>query len=482
MVEKYTSLVCRVTTVVAAVLLSLPAWAQSPALDPTFPPVQVTATNPVSGNVLPGTINDIVRQPDGKYIVGGNFTAINGVLASRLARLEANGTVDAAFTAACQANGPVNSLVVQPDGRVLVGGNFTTLAGSARVYLGRLLPSGELDPTFAPSSSESTSTFGVSCIQLQPNGQVLVVGMFNLRGTGFSEQQIVRLTGSNGHYDPSFQYTPPTADTSPHTILLQPDGKLLVAANGPSYRRAFMLVRLQPDGTVDNTFSALESTFTSELNSLALDAAGRIYTGGMFQNGLGNTFLRRYLPDGTVDFAFAYPRTISTVPYLGPIKSLAVQPNGRVLVAQAKVERVQPNGSFDTGFTPGIGGNIRRFLVQPNGAILIAGSALSGAGATSLIGLVRLLDANVLAVGPSVADARTTAWPVPAHETLNLRLDAESRPQRVQLLDALGRAVLTLEQPTASLMLPVAGLAAGTYHVQVEYANATRVIRRVVLY
>jgi uncharacterized delta-60 repeat protein len=482
MVKKHTSLVRRIVIMAAVMLLFSPAWAQTSALDPTFSAVQVTTTNPVSGAIVPGTINEVVRQPDGKYIIGGDFTAINGAPASRLARLEANGTVDAVFTAACAADGPVSSLVLQPDGRVLVGGRFTTLAGSTHAYVGRLLPTGGTDPLFSPTSSVGTATYGVSDIQLQSNGQLIVVGNFNMRGAGFSEQRIARLNGTNGQYDPSFQYAVPTSDTSPHTILLQPDGKLLVAANGPSYRRAFMLMRLQPNGTVDNTFSSLESSFTADLNGLALDAAGRIYAGGMFQDGPGNSLLRRYLPDGTLDSSFIYFRSFTVPPYVGSIKALAVQPNGRVLLAHSTAERTQPNGSLDAGFITGIGGGIRQFLVQPDGAIMIAGALLSGTGISNSVGLVRLLDANVLAVAPSVADTRTTAWPVPAHGTLNLRLDAASRPQRVQLLDVLGRPVLTINQPAATLALPVAGLAAGTYHVQVEYASAARVLRRVVVY
>ncbi|MBD2715168.1 T9SS type A sorting domain-containing protein [Microvirga sp. STR05] len=482
MAKNCISLVRNMGVMVAVTLLSLSAWAQQSIIDPTFPPIQATKLNSITGAVEASTINDIVRQPDGKYIIGGDFTAINGVAASRLARLEANGTLDAAFTAACATNGPVNSLALQPDGRLLVGGSFTTLAGSGRIYLGRLLPSGTLDSTFTPASSAIATSYGIAQVLIQPDAQLLVVGRVNMRGAGFSEQQIVRLNGTNGQYDPSFQYALPTPDTSPHTILIQPDGKILVAANGPSYRRAFMLIRLQPDGTIDTAFSPLESSVTADLNGLALDAAGRIYAGGMFQGSPGNSLLRRYLPDGTIDSSFGYFRSFTVPPYVGAVKALSVQPNGRVLLAHATVERVQSNGSADAGFITGIAGNVRRFLVQPDGAIMIAGAALSGVVTGSATSLVRVLDANVLGIMSSVADARTVAWPVPARETLNLRLDAGSRPQRVQLLDVLGQPVLTLEQPTDMLTLPVAGLAAGTYYVQVEYANAGRVLRRVVLY
>jgi uncharacterized delta-60 repeat protein len=423
----HTFLARRVVALLAVVLSNLPIWAQSSLIDPTFPPVQATVT--ANGTTAPGLINDVVRQADGKYIIGGDFTAINGVPASRIARLEANGTVDAAFTAASAANGSVNSLALLPDGRVLVGGTFTTLTGSPRIYVGRLLTSGALDPTFVPYTPATPAGTGVGKVLVQPDGQVLVSGVFNLRGAGYSNQQIVRLNGSTGQYDSSFEYTLPTPDTSPSTILLQPNGYVLVGGYGPSYRRAAMLARLKPDGTADGSFAGLESTFTSELNALALDNAGRIYAGGMFQNGPGNAFVRRYLPNGSIDNSFAYYVSSSqTILY---VKALAVQPNGRVLVGHTAAERVQPGGSSDASFLTGISGTVQRFLVQPDGAILIAGRALTGAGATSSVGLIRVLDTNVLHTEPSVAKARTAAWPVPAHNILYLSLDATSRPQRV---------------------------------------------------
>lgn len=473
----HTFLVRRVVVLLAVVLGSLPAWSQASIIDPTFPPVQATVV--VNGTTLPALVSDVVRQADGKYIIGGDFTAINGVPAARIARLAANGTVDAAFTAASAADGPVSSLALQPDGRLLVGGAFTTLGGSPRALLGRLLTSGAPDPTFAPYTPATTTGMSVGKVLVQPDGQVLASGTFNLRGVGYGTQRIVRLNGGNGQYDTSFEYTLPTPDTSPTTILLQPDGYVLVGGYGPSYRRAAMLARLKPDGTADTGFAGLESTFTSELNTLALDNAGRIYAGGMFQNGPGNAFVRRYLPNGTLDTSFAYyVPSNQNVMY---IKALAVQPNGRVLVGHTMAERVQPSGSADASFLAGIGGIIQRFLVQPDGAILIAGRSLTGTGATGPVGLLRLLDTNVLHTAPSAAQARTAAWPVPAHNVLYLSLDATHQPQRVQLLDALGRTVRTLNQPPATAALSVEGLSAGKYLVQVDYATAGRVVQRVVV-
>ena len=90
----------------------------------------------------------MVRQPDGQYVVGGSFSSINGVRARNLARLHADGTLDAAFTARSQANGPVQSLALQADGRIVAGGQFDSLAGEPRRAVGRLQASGALDAAF----------------------------------------------------------------------------------------------------------------------------------------------------------------------------------------------------------------------------------------------------------------------------------------------------------------------------------------------
>ncbi|WP_180754536.1 delta-60 repeat domain-containing protein [Hymenobacter sp. DG01] len=97
--------------------------AQAPVLDASFQPTQVWQET--AGTRVNGVLNAIVRQPDGKYVIGGVFTEINGVPANNLARLLPDGTVDAAFTAASATNGPVLALVLQASGRIVVGGSFS---------------------------------------------------------------------------------------------------------------------------------------------------------------------------------------------------------------------------------------------------------------------------------------------------------------------------------------------------------------------
>src|SRR5438132_3613887 len=84
--------------------------------------------------------NDLVRvvvvQPDGKILIGGDFTTVLGVARSRIARLNPDGTLDTAFNP--NANGHVYSIVVQADGKILAGGALTTIGQQQRNHIGRL--------------------------------------------------------------------------------------------------------------------------------------------------------------------------------------------------------------------------------------------------------------------------------------------------------------------------------------------------------
>jgi uncharacterized delta-60 repeat protein len=129
--------------------------------------------------------NDEVRavavQADGKVLIGGSFSQLspNGsgsVGRNCIARLNRDGTVDVAFNP--NANGRVRAIAVQPDGNILIGGEFTTLSpnfGSAvtRNRIARLKPDGTIDPTFDPSANGS-----VQAIALQPDGKILIAGDF----------------------------------------------------------------------------------------------------------------------------------------------------------------------------------------------------------------------------------------------------------------------------------------------------------------
>jgi uncharacterized delta-60 repeat protein len=113
--------------------------------------------------------------PDGKILIGGNFTSFNGVAANRIARLNPDGTVDANFHPGAGPNDDIIGFAVQPDGKIIIGGDFTNVQGIACNRIARLEADGSLDKSFNPGTGADNAVWRVA---LQPDGQILIVGAF----------------------------------------------------------------------------------------------------------------------------------------------------------------------------------------------------------------------------------------------------------------------------------------------------------------
>ncbi len=146
-----------------------------------------TTFNIGTGAHTPGSVGSLRRvwsiavQADGRVVAGGDFTAFNGTSVNRIVRLGSNGAVETAFTTAVGtgADESVRSIYVQGDGKILLGGQMTSLAGASRDRVGRLLSTGALDDSFAPDiplTFGSGPLFPNHCYQvlMQPDTRVLI--------------------------------------------------------------------------------------------------------------------------------------------------------------------------------------------------------------------------------------------------------------------------------------------------------------------
>src|SRR5437899_8961708 len=163
-----------------------------------------------------------VVQPDGKILIGGNFTTLspNGgaaVTRNHIARLNPDGTLDA-FNP--NANGGVNAIAVQADGKILAGGTFTNVGGQTRNYIARLNPDGTLD-AFNPNANGT-----VLSIAVQADGKILAGGSFIHIGRQ-TRNFIARLDPTTSQAD-SFDAN---ADNWVDAIAVQADGKILAAGD-----------------------------------------------------------------------------------------------------------------------------------------------------------------------------------------------------------------------------------------------------------
>ena len=139
-----------------------------------------------------GLVRVVVVQPDGKTLIGGDFTTVLGVARSRIARLNADGTLDTAFNP--NSNAFVLSIAVQADGKILVSGGFNTIGGQPRTIIARLDAVTGLADSFNPNLDNN-----VSAIAVQADGKILAGGLFTSIG-GQPRNHIARLETDGNQY------------------------------------------------------------------------------------------------------------------------------------------------------------------------------------------------------------------------------------------------------------------------------------------
>jgi uncharacterized delta-60 repeat protein len=139
-------------------------------------------------HVRGGPVRVIVLQPDGKILIAGEFEALHNTRFKGIARLNPSGTVDAGFNPGAGVDRTVETIAVQKDGKILIGGDFTSVDGVPRDHLARLNPDGSLDSAFDPRGFGA----GVRKVLVQPDGRILVAGQFT-SVEGVSRAKLARL-------------------------------------------------------------------------------------------------------------------------------------------------------------------------------------------------------------------------------------------------------------------------------------------------
>ncbi len=220
-----------------------------------------------------GEIRAIAVQPDGKILIGGSFTSLapNGDCGPRnyIARLNRDGTLDAAFDP--NADNFVNSIAVQADGKILVVGEFDSIGKQERHFIARLDPVSGLADSFNPNANDF-----VNALALQADGNILVGGLFTRIG-GVTRNYIARINPTTGVAD-SFN---PDASNTVVVLAVQPDGMILAGgffhAIGGQLRNN--IARVDPTSGLADSFNPNANTY---VDSIALQANGKILIGGGF--------------------------------------------------------------------------------------------------------------------------------------------------------------------------------------------------------
>jgi uncharacterized delta-60 repeat protein len=336
----------------------------------------------------------------------------------------AGGIVTTAFGGGGELEGDVGA-ALQPDGKILaVGSEPSSSDGPSDFALVRYNPDGSLDPTFGSGGMASTAFGGwdeAHAIAIQPDGKVVAGG----QGGAGPVQTDFALARYNpdGSLDPTFGIGGRVlTDFSGlfdrvNAVSLQPDGNI-VAAGGTADTGGsgfdFALARYLPDGTPDPTFGtggkvSLSFGNLDEASALGIQADGRIVIGGFANPPSGLDFaLARYDPNGILDPTFGNGGTVLThFAAQDHVESLAILPGGSIVAVGTAdfdfaLARYNADGSLDPTFGTGGkvldsgfgGGAANAVAIQADGKILAGGVANLSTGGSSIVNfaVARYLD------------------------------------------------------------------------------------------
>jgi uncharacterized delta-60 repeat protein len=341
-------------------------------------------------------VHDIKIQPDGKIIVIGDFDHYDysGVTYTSpyICRLNADGTFDSSFDATGGSAGFNNAILtvhLQSDGKIVVGGDFTAYDRSGVVntanHIARLNSDGSFDTTYDVGTGFDGSVYK---IEVQSDGKIVIGGNFTTFN-GFSYNRIIRLS-VDGYIDNNFVVSDGfnNGDTGyVNDVIQQPDGKLLVGGlfnnyNGSSYNN---IIRLNTNGSIDTTFD-VSNGFNDEVTSIGLQSDGNIIVGGYFNTFNGNTLYNgrivKISPLGLLHTRFGYGLDAG-------VTTLTIQSDDKILVGGFqtefsdeidlyninKITRFHSNCTLDFSFYNEnfLSNGVYSIAIQSDGKILIGG-------------------------------------------------------------------------------------------------------------
>jgi len=315
-------------------------------------------------------VTDVKYQIDGKILAVGNFTNPIG----RIIRVNPSGVIDPSFIVSGGFNNPVNSLDINSIGQIIVGGTFTTYQGISRNSIALLNTNGSLVLGFTNGFSPGSD---VRKVKFQPDGKILVVGNF-ITYNGSPVNRICRLN-TDGTLDGTFNIGTGFGNLA-RTIDIQSDGKILVGGLLNTYNGSPVnsICRLNTDGTLDGTFNIGTGFDLNGVNSIKIQPDGKILVGGLFTtyNGSPVNSICRLNTDGTLDGTF----NIGTG-FLGlSVNSINILSNGKIIVGGNfttyngvtvnRICKLNTNGTLDTSFgcTPVDGANNTIFSIDVDGS------------------------------------------------------------------------------------------------------------------
>ena len=369
------------------------------------------------------TIFTSTIDENGKILIGGTFTSYSGSSVNRITRVNTDGTRDTSFNIGSGFDAAVYTILPVSQSKTLVGGSFTSYSGSSYSYLTRINSNGTVDSTFTnPRLSNIVYT-----VATQSDGKIIVGGDFT--NIGYSEPYLLKLTPQ---LDPDTTFNPgvgPAADV--YTFATQSDGKIILGGVFTTYSGSASnrLVRINTDGTRDTSFN-VGTGFNSNVFVTRVQSDGKILVGGTFTSYSGSAAQNRIIrlnSNGTRDTTFNQGTGFNN----GTVYDLQLQSDGKIIAigtwtltysgsSAIRIARINTSGSLDTTFntgTTGLSGTNYSAQIQSDGKIIVVGasSTYSGSAAQRIrrINTNGTLDTtfNIGTVGPNGTTYRAKIQP-----------------------------------------------------------------------
>lgn len=414
------------------------AFAQDGTLDTSFNNSNLGAND---------FIRDMAIQPDGKIIIVGNFTSYNGFTAKRIARILPNGDLDIEFAIGPETDLIINTITLQPDGKIVVAGNFTTLMGVSKNRIGRLNSDGTIDATFVSTGANQQ----ILETELQGN-KMLLAGSF-ITFNGIASNCIDRMNILDGSTD--FTFNPGSGTDGVgniSTISVQSDNKIIIGGTFNSYQGnpSNGIARINNDGSFDSSFNVGTGVtgFNDYVYATAIQADGKILIGGTFEayNGTTSSSIARLNPDGSFDSTFA----ATGFGFNNTVTAIKIQPDGKILVSGwftayngvpvTRLVRLNSDGTIDPTFTVGTGLDnfVRSFAIQNDNKILIGGVFTEYNGTS--VGRLARLNMPTLANNEVEGTETTVVFPNPSNGIFNI--SSEVAFTTIRVYNSLGQNIL----------------------------------------
>lgn len=338
-------------------------------------------------------VESIALQTDGKIIIGGGFTIFNAISQNRIARLNADGSLDPSFNIGTGTNSSIETVSIQTDGKIIIAGSFTSYNGIARNGIARLNTDGSLDISFLVGLGTGDNTVTSNVVYstaILADGKIIIGGDFTSYNATL-QKRIARLN-SNGSLDTTFN--PSTAANSAVlTTAIQADGKSIIGGQFSIYNGVLRnrIARLHLDGSVDASFNFTADFNYTKITATALQQNGKIIVLGTFSNLSGQLFDRifRLNSDGSLDTSFKSFSGEASTPLL---ETIVIQSDDKILlggdfdainlddinsVTLSKIARLNSDGTYDTSFDSSVGinsvGYVNSIALQPDGKIIVGG-------------------------------------------------------------------------------------------------------------